>query len=79
MTSVFGYARTHFIGGRYWPEPLPTFDGEIARFQEMLADLPPENFIVAKVDPARLGPDQAMPVSPDAEWPEAPPGWSSKR
>ena len=21
MTSVLGYARTHFVGGRYWPEP----------------------------------------------------------
>ncbi len=20
MTSVLGYARTHFVGGRYWPE-----------------------------------------------------------
>jgi hypothetical protein len=120
MTSVLGYARTHFVGGRYWPEPLPTFDSEVARFHEMLADLarhiengsplvgdmtpermlqgpfsdamthagqlamlrrlsgapvPPENFIVAEIDPARLGPDQAMPVSPDASWPEAPPGW----
>ena len=28
-----------FVGGRYWPEPLPTFDAEIARFHEMLADL----------------------------------------
>ena len=27
------------------------------------------------VDPARLGPDQALPASPDAVWPEAPAGW----
>jgi hypothetical protein len=124
MTSVLGYARTHFIGGSYRPDPLPTFDAEIVRFHEMLADLvryleagtpfqgdvtaerllqgpfsdamthagqlavlrrlsgspvAPENFIVALVDPARLGPDQAMPASPDADWPEAPPGWTAKR
>lgn len=39
MTSVLGYARTFFIGGAYRPEPLPTFEEEIHRFHEMLADL----------------------------------------
>jgi hypothetical protein len=39
MTSVLGYARTFFIGGRYWPEPLPTMSDELARFHAMLADL----------------------------------------
>jgi hypothetical protein len=39
MSSVVGYARTFFIGGKYWPEPLATFDDEIERFHEMLADL----------------------------------------
>lgn len=39
MTSVLGYARTFFIGGEYWPEPLPTFREEIERFHEMLGDL----------------------------------------
>jgi len=37
MTSVLGYSRTFFIGGRYWPEPLPTIEEEIQRFHEMLA------------------------------------------
>jgi len=37
MTSVLGYSRTFFIGGRYWPEPLPTIEDEIQRFHEMLA------------------------------------------
>jgi hypothetical protein len=23
MTSVLGYARTFFVGGRYWRDPLP--------------------------------------------------------
>ena len=120
MTSVLGYARTHFIGGRYWPEALESLDEEIARFHEMLgllaqhlrngdpllegmseerllqgpfsdamthagqlallrrlagAPVPPENFIVAEIEPDRLGPDQAEPVSPDKVWPEAPPEW----
>lgn len=120
MTSVLGYARTHFIGGRYWPEPLDSLQEEIDRFHEMLgllaqhlrngdplsegmseerllqgpfsdamthagqlallrrlagAPVPPENFIVAEIEPDRLGPDQATPVSPDTIWPEAPPGW----
>jgi len=36
MTSVLGYARTFFVGGRYWPEPLESFEEEIERFHEML-------------------------------------------
>jgi len=39
MTSVLGYARTFFVGGRYWPEPLPSLEEEIARFHAMLEDL----------------------------------------
>jgi hypothetical protein len=39
MTSVLGYARTYFIGGRYWPDALPSLDDEINRFHEMLEDL----------------------------------------
>jgi len=121
MTSVLGYARTFFVGGRYWPDPLPSLQDEIFRFHEMLEDLvrhlevgtpllqemtteqllqgpfadamthagqlailrrlagapvAPENFVLAKIDAKRLGPDQAEPVSPDEIWPEAPPGWA---
>ena len=39
MTSVLGYARTFFIGGRYRAEPLPSLAAEVARFHEMLQDL----------------------------------------
>jgi len=39
MTSVLGYARTHFVGGRYRAEPLPDLPAEVARFHEMLRDL----------------------------------------
>jgi hypothetical protein len=37
--------------------------------------VPPENFVVAQIDPERLGRDQSEPVSPDEVWPEAPEGW----
>lgn len=39
MTSVLGYARTYFVGGRYWPEALATLDDEVSRFHQMLRDL----------------------------------------
>jgi hypothetical protein len=39
MTSVLGYARTFFVGGRYWPEPLPDLAAEVSRLHEMLEDL----------------------------------------
>lgn len=39
MTSVLGYAGTFFTGGEYRPEPLPSFDDEIARFHRMLQTL----------------------------------------
>ncbi len=120
MTSVLGYARTFFIGGVYWPDPLPSLLEETARFHDMLEELaghiaigtplregmsaerllqgpfsdamthagqlamlrrlagapvPPENFILADIDPAYCGPEQAEPRSPDESWPEAPVGW----
>ena len=39
MTSVLGYARTYFVGGRYRAEPLPNLAAEMARFHQMLQDL----------------------------------------
>ena len=39
MTSVLGYARTFFVGGRYWPEPLTDLSAEVERFHAMLDDL----------------------------------------
>jgi hypothetical protein len=39
MTSVLGYARTFFVGGTYWPTPLPSLTDEILRFHEMLGEL----------------------------------------
>jgi hypothetical protein len=39
MTSVLGYARTLFVGGRYHAEPLADLAAEMARFHVMLEDL----------------------------------------
>jgi hypothetical protein len=39
MTSVLGYARTYFVGGSYWPEPLSSLEEEVSRFHLMLEDL----------------------------------------
>ena len=39
MTSVLGYARTFFVGGRYRAEPLPDLTAEVTRFHETLEDL----------------------------------------
>lgn len=50
-----------------------THAGQLAMLRRLAGSpVPPENFIVADVSPGNLGPDQPMPVSPDAEWPEAP-------
>jgi hypothetical protein len=39
MTSLMGYARTFFEGGRYHADPLPSLSAEIARFHEQLTAL----------------------------------------
>src|ERR1044071_10011793 len=52
MTSVLGYARTHFIGGRYWPEPLDSLEDEVVRFYEMLGMLAQH---LRNGDPLRAG------------------------
>jgi hypothetical protein len=55
-----------------------THAGQLAMLRRLAGSpVPPENFIVAAIDPANLGPDQPPPVSPDCQWPEAPPGWQS--
>ena len=117
MTSVLGYARACYVGGKYRPDHLPSLDDEVSRFHGMLEALaqhigagtalrdgmtperllqgpladamthvgqlatlrrlagspvPPEDFSLADIDGTRLGPEQADPVSPDDDWPEAP-------
>jgi hypothetical protein len=50
-----------------------THAGQLALLRRLAgAPVPPENFIVADIHPDRLGPEQPLPASPDADWPEAP-------
>ena len=50
-----------------------THAGQLAMLRRLHGSpVPPENFIVADVDPSNLGADQPEPKGPDREWPEAP-------
>ncbi len=52
-----------------------THAGQLAMLRRLAGSpVAPENFILAEIDPANLGPDQPLPASPDRDWPEAPPG-----
>jgi hypothetical protein len=54
-----------------------THAGQLAMLRRLAGDpVAPENFIFADIDPQRLGPNQTDAVSPDPDWPEAPPDWS---
>jgi hypothetical protein len=54
-----------------------THAGQLAMLRRLAGvPVPPENFIVADIEPGRLGIDQSETVSPDEQWPEAPAGWS---
>lgn len=53
--------------------------GQLALLRRLSGSpIPPEDFFAAAIDPQRLGLDQADACSPDAEWPEAPDGWSRR-
>ena len=50
-----------------------THAGQLAMLRRLAGSpIPPENFIVAKISAANVGPDQPEPASPDVEWPERP-------
>lgn len=50
-----------------------THAGQIALLRRLAGSpIPPENFVYADITVERLGPDQAEPVRPDANWPERP-------
>jgi hypothetical protein len=50
-----------------------THAGQLALLRRLSGSpVPPENFIFADITPEKLGPDQSLPRSPDAEWPEKP-------
>jgi hypothetical protein len=52
-----------------------THAGQLAMLRRLAGvPVPPENFIVADIEPERLGIEQAEPVSPDEKWDEAPTG-----
>lgn len=49
-----------------------THAGQLAMLRRLAGyPVPPENFVFAAIRPENLGPNQADPVSPDKEWPEA--------
>ena len=53
-----------------------THAGQLAMLRRLAGvPVPPENFIVAEIEPERLGIEQAEPVSPDEKWAEAPADW----
>jgi len=48
-----------------------THAGQLALLRRLFGSpIPPENFIMADINPDNLGPDQPDPVSPDKEWHE---------
>jgi len=50
-----------------------THAGQLALLRRLAGSpVPPENFIFAAITVENLGPDQPLPVSPDAVWPEKP-------
>jgi hypothetical protein len=50
-----------------------THIGQLALLRRLAGvPVPPESFLHAQIDAARLGPDQAMPAQPDKVWPERP-------
>jgi hypothetical protein len=50
-----------------------THAGQLALLRRLCGSpVAPENFIFAEITPENLGPHQALPRSPDKEWPERP-------
>jgi len=48
-----------------------THAGQLIMLRRLSSNpVPPENFIMADIDPQNLGPDQPAPVSPDEKWVE---------
>jgi hypothetical protein len=57
-----------------------THAGQLAMLRRLAGSpVPPEDFFEAAVSSDNLGPTQPPPASPDRQWPEAPPGWTSPR
>jgi hypothetical protein len=48
-----------------------THAGQLAMLRRLHGSpVPPENFIMAEIGAENVGPEQALPVSPDEDWPE---------
>jgi hypothetical protein len=46
-----------------------THAGQLIMLRRLFGSpVPPENFIIADINPENLGPNQPEPVSPDKEW-----------
>lgn len=60
MTSLMGYTATFFRGGSYpmVPDSLPTFDAEVQRFHEQLADV--GDLIRAGTPPCTISTEQLL-------------------
>lgn len=55
-----------------------THAGQLAMLRRLAGSpVPPEDFFDAAVSAGNVGNQQPRPVSPDHEWPEAPPGWKA--
>jgi len=58
MTSVLGYARTFYLGGRWNPEKLPSFENEIARLHEIFTSL--RDLILSEKIPEKVTLEQLL-------------------
>ncbi|MHC4223053.1 MAG: hypothetical protein ACYSX0_13355 [Planctomycetota bacterium] len=69
-TPLRGITEEQLLQGPF--ADVMTHAGQLAMLRRLAGSpIPPENFIFADVDRNNLGPQQAEPAAPDAEWPEA--------
>ncbi|SRR6266480_2935430 len=69
-----GMSAEHLLQGPF--SDAMTHAGQLAMLRRLAGvPVPPENFILADIEPERLGIEQAEPVSPDEKWDDAPAGW----
>jgi hypothetical protein len=71
QAPLHGIAEAQLLQGPF--ADAMTHAGQLAMLRRFAgAPVAPENFVFAAISATRLGPDQAPPVSPDADWPERP-------
>ncbi len=70
-TEMHGITAARMLQGPF--SDAMTHAGQLAMLRRLAGDpVPPENFIYADISAGNLGPNQPLPVSPDAVWPEKP-------